>query len=148
MSLLDLDDNYPAPPSSQPHLQQYQHQLQHMPPPMPHASAPLPRGAARPRRRRYETELERVLRDVEEAEEEPEREGEDMLDEYYYMDAYKTMDQQLYRRPVLPVSPPPRPMSSDQYKKHHRMSLPIQSLMSKRISLANSFRWKGRATAA
>ncbi|KAF9570895.1 hypothetical protein EC968_001204 [Mortierella alpina] len=141
MSLLDLEDNYPAPPTCQPY-QPY------VPPSMPHASAPFPRTAAHPRRRRYETELERVLRDVEEAEEEPEREGEDMLDEYYYMDAYKTMDQQLYRRPILPVSPPPRPMSSDQYKKHHRMSLPIQSLMSKRISLANSFRWKGRATAA
>ncbi|KAF9964106.1 hypothetical protein BGZ70_006929 [Mortierella alpina] len=140
MSLLDLEDNHPASTS-----QPYQ---QHMPPSMSHASAPFPRTAAHPRRRRYETELERVLRDVEEAEEEPEREGEDMLDEYYYMDAYKTMDQQLYRRPILPVSPPPRPMSSDQYKKHHRMSLPIQSLMSKRISLANSFRWKGRATAA
>ncbi|KAF9275016.1 hypothetical protein BGZ68_000175 [Mortierella alpina] len=148
MSLLDLDDNYPAPPAGQPYQQQYQQEQQHMPPMMPHASAPLLRSAARPSRRRYETELERVLRDVEEAEEEPEREGEDMLDEYYYMDAYKTMDQQLYRRPILPVSPPPRPMSSDQYRKHHRMSLPIQSLMSKRISLANSFRWKGRATAA
>ncbi|CAO3567179.1 unnamed protein product [Mortierella alpina] len=140
MSLLDLEDNHP-PSTSQPYQQ-------NMPPSMSHASAPFPRTAPHPRRPRYETELERVLRDVEEAEEEPEREGEDMLDEYYYMDAYKTMDQQLYRRPILPVSPPPRPMSSDQYKKHHRMSLPIQSLMSKRISLANSFRWKGRATAA
>ncbi|KAG9323010.1 hypothetical protein KVV02_007440 [Mortierella alpina] len=141
MSLLDLEDNYPAAPTCQPYQQP-------MPPSMTHTLAPFPRNVANPRRRRYETELERVLRDVEEAEEEPEREGEDMLDEYYYMDAYKTMDQQLYRRPILPVSPPPRPMSSDQYKKHHRMSLPIQSLMSKRISLANSFRWKGRATAA
>ncbi|KAG0049806.1 hypothetical protein BGZ83_005394, partial [Gryganskiella cystojenkinii] len=96
---------------------------------------------------RYETELERALRDVEEAEEEePEREGEDLLDEFYYKDAYKTMDQQLYRRPVLPFPPPPRPMSTDQYKKHHRMSLPIQSLMSKRISLRDTFRWKGKTT--
>ncbi|KAF8941552.1 hypothetical protein BGZ58_006955 [Dissophora ornata] len=50
----------------------------------------------------YESEIERVLRDMDEAEEESEREGEDVLDEYYYMDAYKTMDQQLYRRPILP----------------------------------------------
>ncbi|KAF9302834.1 hypothetical protein BGZ74_004754 [Mortierella antarctica] len=97
---------------------------------------------------RYETELERVLRDMEEMEEEPEREGEDLLDTYYYMDAYKTMDQQLYRRPALPVPPPPRPMSTDQYKKHHRLSLPIQTLMSKKISIRNSFRWKSKATAA
>ncbi|KAG0019561.1 hypothetical protein BGZ81_009686 [Podila clonocystis] len=97
---------------------------------------------------RYETELERALRDMEEVEEEPEREGEDLLDAYYYMDAYKTMDQQLYRRPALPVQPPPRPMSTDQYKKHHRLSLPIQTLMSKRISIRNSFRWKSKATAA
>ncbi|KAF9181355.1 hypothetical protein BGZ51_005522 [Haplosporangium sp. Z 767] len=101
-----------------------------------------------PRNSRYEMELERALRDVEEADEEPEREGEDLLDEYYYMDAYKTMDQQLYRRPILPVPAPPRPMSSDQYKRHHRMSLPIQNLISKRISLGNSIRWKGRATAS
>ncbi|KAF9310736.1 hypothetical protein BG003_008158 [Podila horticola] len=97
---------------------------------------------------RYETELERVLRDMEEVEEEPEREGEDLLDAYYYMDAYKTMDQQLYRRPALPVPPPPRPMSTDQYKKHHRLSLPIQTLMSKKISIRNSFRWKSKAAAA
>ncbi|KAF9026422.1 hypothetical protein BGZ52_006933 [Haplosporangium bisporale] len=97
---------------------------------------------------RYETELERVLRDMEEVEEEPEREGEDLLDAYYYMDAYKTMDQQLYRRPALPMQPPPRPMSTDQYKKHHRLSLPIQTLMSKKISIRNSFRWKSKATAA
>ncbi|KAG0007918.1 hypothetical protein BGZ80_004082 [Entomortierella chlamydospora] len=96
---------------------------------------------------RYETELERALREIDECEEEPEREGEDQLDEHYYLDAYKTMDQRLYRRPVLPVPPPPRPMSSEMYKKHHRMSLPIQNLMSKRISLGNTLRWKGRATA-
>jgi hypothetical protein len=70
-----------------------------------------------------------------------------LLDEFYYMDAYKTMDQQLYRRPILPIAAPPRPMSTDQYKKHHRMSLPIQNL-SKRLSLGQTFRWKGRATAA
>ncbi|KAG0211979.1 hypothetical protein BGX28_007063 [Mortierella sp. GBA30] len=158
MSFLDLEDNPsllppppppppPLPPSSSfpvyPVHQQNQAQMA-----MLYQSYPVSNGAVNnPRRRRYETELERVLRDVEEAEEEEEREreGEDTLDEYYYMDAYKTMDQQLHRRPILPVSPPPRPMSADQYRKHHRMSLPIQNLMSKRISLANSFhRWKGR----
>ncbi|KAF9411839.1 hypothetical protein BGZ94_001218 [Podila epigama] len=99
------------------------------------------------RQGRYGTELERVLREMEEMEEEeePEREGEDLLDAYYYMDAYKTMDQQLYRRPILPMTAPPRPMSTDQYRKHHRLSLPLQTLMSKKISIRNSFRWKGRA---
>ncbi|KAI8596410.1 hypothetical protein EDD21DRAFT_388319 [Dissophora ornata] len=95
----------------------------------------------------YESEIERVLRDMDEAEEESEREGEDVLDEYYYMDAYKTMDQQLYRRPILPVPVAPPPMSTETYTKHHRMSLPIQTLMSKRITLGNTFRWRGRATA-
>ncbi|KAF9198217.1 hypothetical protein BGZ49_001043 [Haplosporangium sp. Z 27] len=97
---------------------------------------------------RCETGLERALRDIDEFEKEPEHRGEDQFDEHYYLDAYKTMDQQLYRRPNLPVSPSPQPMSSEIHKKHHRISLPIQSLMSKRISLGNSFRRKGRTAAA
>ncbi|KAI1302128.1 hypothetical protein EDD11_005721 [Mortierella claussenii] len=122
----------------------------------------------------YMSELERVLRDldameahqkpyygqdqeedeapellqIEEEAEEPEREGEDQVDEYYYMDAYKPMDQQLYRRPIFPVTAPPRPMSTEAYRKHYRMSLPVQSLVSKRISLGNTFRWKGWTTSA
>ncbi|KAG0255929.1 hypothetical protein BG011_004855 [Mortierella polycephala] len=159
ISYLEQDDNRQLPPSI------VTNPMHHI-----HAIAPLAsmqRPKARPqsdahvvhpaqsfynmlqfRDPRYETELEKALRDVEEADEEPEREGEDLLDEYYYTDAYKTMDQQLYRRPILPVPAPPHPMSSDQYKKHHRMSLPIHNLISKRISLGNSIRWRGRATAA
>ncbi|KAG0377833.1 hypothetical protein BGX24_005354 [Mortierella sp. AD032] len=131
MSLLDLDD-----------------QQQQRPPPPPF---PTNNSAQRPGRSAGfggpREMFDGGLRDVEEVDEEPEREGEDLLDEFYYMDAYKTMDQQLYRRPILPMAAPPRPMSADQYKKHHRMSLPIQSL-SKRLSLGQTFRWKGRATAA
>lgn len=122
MSFLDLDDP------------------QHPPPP----PFPTNNSAQRPGRPGF------GLREVVEEDEEDhelEREGEDLLDEFYYMDAYKTMDQQLYRRPILPIAAPPRPMSTDQYKKHHRMSLPIQNL-SKRLSLGQTFRWKGRATAA
>lgn len=122
MSFLDLDDPQRPPP-----------------PPFPTSNS-----AQRPGRPGF------GLREVVEEEEEdhePEREGEDLLDEFYYMDAYKTMDQQLYRRPILPIAAPPRPMSTDQYKKHHRMSLPIQNL-SKRLSLGQTFRWKGRAAAA
>ncbi|KAF9361057.1 hypothetical protein BGX26_006145 [Mortierella sp. AD094] len=151
MSFLDLDNSHPPPPPFPAQATQH-NQLSRM-----HATAASNVGhavnydrsiMANVRDIRYETELERALREIDEFEEEPEREGEDQLDEHYYLDAYKTMDQQLYRRPVLPVPPPPRPMSSEMYKKHHRMSLPIQSLMSKRISLGNSFRWRGRATAA
>ncbi|KAF9909239.1 hypothetical protein EC991_008876 [Linnemannia zychae] len=133
MSILELDD------------QQHQHQRP-LPPPFPTNNS-----AQRPGRSTGfggPTDFfDNGLRDVEEVDEEPEREGEDLLDEFYYMDAYKTMDQQLYRRPILPMAAPPRPMSADQYKKHHRMSLPIQNL-SKRLSLGQTFRWKGRATAA
>ncbi|GJJ71083.1 hypothetical protein EMPS_03433 [Entomortierella parvispora] len=150
MSFLDLDDGRPPPPVTK---QQRHWSL--------NGGHPSQSGLIRynttggigyvptsNRIPRYESELERALRDVEEVEEEPEREGEDLLDEFYYKDAYKTMDQQLYRRPVLPVAAPPRPMSADQYKKHHRMSLPIQSLMSKRISLRETFRWKGKPAVA
>ncbi|KAF9924823.1 hypothetical protein FBU30_005272 [Linnemannia zychae] len=84
-------------------------------------------------------EFDNGLRDLEELDEEPEREGEDLLDEFYYTDAYKTMDQQLYRRPYLPISVPPRPVSTDQHKKRS---------LSKRLSLGQTFRWKGRAAAA
>jgi hypothetical protein len=100
------------------------------------------RGSKNLREERYETEIERVLRDMDE--EEPECDGEDMLDQHYYMDAYKTMDQQLYRRPALPLPMAPRPMAIESYKKHLRMSLPIHNLIAKRISLANSFRWRER----
>ncbi|KAF9584242.1 hypothetical protein BGW38_007103 [Lunasporangiospora selenospora] len=71
--------------------------------------------------------------------------GEDVLDEYYYMDAYKTMDQQLHRQPILPAMAPPPPMSTDLYRKHYRMSLPLPGLLSKRIGLGHPFRRKGRA---
>ncbi|KAG0280464.1 hypothetical protein BGZ95_010033 [Linnemannia exigua] len=132
MSLLNLDDQ--------------QQQQRPPPPPFPtnNSDQRLGRSAGFGGPREL---FDAGLRDVEEVDEEPEREGEDLLDEFYYMDAYKTMDQQLYRRPVLPMAAPPRPMSADQYKKHHRMSLPIQNL-SKRLSLGQTFRWKGRATAA
>jgi len=149
MSFLDLDDGRPPPPVMK--------QQRHWSLNGDHPSHSLARhnstggigyGSTSTRISRYESELERALRDVEEVEEEPEREGEDLLDEFYYKDAYKTMDQQLYRRPVLPVAAPPRPMSADQYKKHHRLSLPIQSLMSKRISLRETFRWKGKPAVA
>ncbi|KAF8940097.1 hypothetical protein BGZ47_007883 [Haplosporangium gracile] len=122
MSFLDLDDPQRPPP-----------------PPFPTKNS-----AQRPGRPGFGL---REVVEEEEEEHEPEREGEDLLDEFYYMDAYKTMDQQLYRHPILPIAAPPRPMSTDQYKKHHRMSLPIQNL-SKRLSLGQTFRWKGRATAA
>ncbi|KAG0074002.1 hypothetical protein BGZ90_011104 [Linnemannia elongata] len=122
MSFLDLDDPQRPPP-----------------PPFPTSNS-----AQRPGRPGIG--LGEVVEEEEE-DHEPEREGEDLLDEFYYMDAYKTMDQQLYRRPILPIAAPPRPMSTDQYKKHHRMSLPIQNL-SKRLSLGQTFRWKGRAAAA
>ncbi|KAF9138594.1 hypothetical protein BGX30_008973 [Mortierella sp. GBA39] len=122
MSFLDLDDPQRPPP-----------------PPFPTNNS-----AQRPGRPGFG--LGEVVEEEEE-DHEPEREGEDLLDEFYYMDAYKTMDQQLYRRPILPIAAPPRPMSTDQYKKYHRMSLPIQNL-SKRLSMGQTFRWKGRATAA
>ncbi|KAG0312414.1 hypothetical protein BGZ99_009531 [Dissophora globulifera] len=106
----------------------------------------------------FESDLERVLRDMDELEDraehdendeyEPYREGEDGFDEHYYTDAYKTMDQQLHRRPRLPVPPPPPPMSTETYKRHQRMSLPLQTLISKRVSLGSSFRWSRRTAAA
>ncbi|KAF9165735.1 hypothetical protein BGX21_008815 [Mortierella sp. AD011] len=151
VSFLDLDNSHPPPPPLPAYATQH-NELSRM---QTTAASNVGHAAnfdrsmiANVREIRYETELERALREIDECEEEPEREGEDQLDEHYYLDAYKTMDQRLYRRPVLPVPPPPRPMSSEMYKKHHRMSLPIQSLMSKRISLGNTLRWKGRATAA
>ncbi|KAF9930231.1 hypothetical protein BGZ65_005453 [Modicella reniformis] len=77
-----------------------------------------------------------------------ELEGEDVLDEHYYTDAYKTMDEELHRRPILPVYAPPRPMSTMMYKAHQRMSLPIQTRVRKHMSLGvNTFRWRGRAAA-
>ncbi|KAF9158678.1 hypothetical protein DFQ26_007359 [Actinomortierella ambigua] len=107
--------------------------------PYPSSSTPFRAGS----------ELELVLRDMEDAEEAEVyvREGEDQVDEYYYADAYRPMDQQLYRRPVLPVPQAPPPMSSEQYKRHQRMSLPIQNLMSRRITLANTFKWKSSRAA-
>ncbi|KAG0224895.1 hypothetical protein BGW42_004758 [Actinomortierella wolfii] len=104
--------------------------------------APYPPSSSTPFR--VESELELVLRDMEEAEEAEvyEREGEDQADEYYYADAYKPMDQRLYRRPVLPVPQAPPPMSAEQYKRHQRMSLPIHNLMSRRINIANTFKRK------
>ncbi|KAF9975784.1 hypothetical protein BGZ73_000455 [Actinomortierella ambigua] len=110
-----------------------------------HSYAPYASTSSTPFR--VGSELELVLRDMEEAEEADVyvREGEDQVDEYYYADAYKTMDQQLYRRPVLPVPQAPPPMSSEQYKRHQRMSLPIQNLMSRR--LANTFKWKSSRAA-
>ncbi|KAF9432039.1 hypothetical protein BGZ76_011384 [Entomortierella beljakovae] len=154
MSFLDLDNNHSSSSSIPTHRAQY-NRLSRTPSLQTTAASNLGHAVNFDRSSimsghdfRYETELGRALREIDEMEEEPEREGEDQLDEHYYLDAYKTMDQQLYRRPILPSTPPPKPMSSEMYKKHHRMSLPIQSMMSKRISLGSSFRWKGKATPA
>ncbi|KAF9115174.1 hypothetical protein BGX27_008652 [Mortierella sp. AM989] len=153
ISFLDFDNSHPPPPPFPVYTTQH-NRFTCIPMQHPTAASNVDhavnfdRSMMNVRFIRYETELERVLREIDVFEEEPEHEGEDQLDEHYYLDAYKTMDQQLYRRPILPVPSPPRPMSTEMYKKHHRMSLPIQSLISKRISLAGSLRWKGRATAS